>query len=68
VEPRKPGSEKLPDFEQLNDRVIAQHTDAPMLVIKTNLDPKDSTEDNPYYKNKEQTDTEEFREYFEDKS
>jgi hypothetical protein len=68
VEPRKPGSEKLPDFDQLNDRVIAQHTEAPMLVIKTNLDPKDSTENNPYYKNKEQTDTEEFREYFEDKS
>lgn len=68
VEPRKPGSEKLPDFDQLNDRVIAQHTEEPMLVIKTNLDPKDSTENNPYYKNKEQTDTKEFREYFEDKS
>lgn len=68
MEPRKPGSEHLPDFDQLNDRVIAEHTAAPMLVIKTNLDPKDSTEDNPYYKNKEQTVTEEFREYFEDKS
>jgi hypothetical protein len=68
VEPRKPGSDKLPDFEQLDDRVIAQHTEAPMLVIKTNLDPKDSTVDNPYYKNKNLTDTKEFRDYFEDKS
>lgn len=67
VEPRKPGSDKLPDFEQLDDRVIAQHTEAPMLVIKTNLDPKDSTVDNPYYKNKNLTDTKEFRDYFEDK-
>ncbi|WP_066051513.1 hypothetical protein [Robertmurraya korlensis] len=67
MEPRKPGSDKLPDFEQLDDRVIAQHTEAPMLVIKTNLDPKDSTVDNPYYKNKNLTDTKEFRDYFEDK-
>lgn len=66
MEPRKPGSRKMPDFEQLDDRVIAKHTNEPMLIIKTNLDPKDSTEDNPYYKNKKDTDTEVFREYFEE--
>jgi hypothetical protein len=38
-----------------------------MLVIKTNLDPEDSTVDNPYYKNKDLTDTKEFRDYFEEK-
>lgn len=67
MEPRKPGSDKLPDFEQLEDRVIANHTEAPMLVIKTNLDPEDSTVDNPYYKNKDLTDTKEFRDYFNEK-
>ncbi|CAM3631931.1 hypothetical protein [Cytobacillus oceanisediminis] len=66
MEPLKPGSKKMPDFEELDDRMIAKHTNEPMLVIKTNLDPKDSTEDNPYYKNKEETDTEEFRDYFEE--
>lgn len=66
MDPLKPGSKKMPDFEKLDDRMIAKHTNEPMLVIKTNLDPKDSTEDNPYYKNKEETDTEEFRDYFEE--
>lgn len=66
MEPLKPGSKKMPDFEELDDRMIAKHTNEPMLVIKTNLDPKDSTEDNPYYQNKEETDTEEFRDYFEE--
>ncbi|MBT2688755.1 hypothetical protein J7I93_11225 [Bacillus sp. ISL-47] len=66
MDPLKPGSKKMPDFEELDDRMIAQHTNEPMLVIKTNLDPKNSTEDNPYYQNKEETDTEEFRDYFEE--
>lgn len=55
----------MPDFDSLNDRLIAEHTAQPMLVIKTNLDPKDSTVDNPYYTNKELADTEKFRNYFE---
>jgi hypothetical protein len=66
MDPLKPGSKQMPDFEELDDRMIAKHTNEPMLVIKTNLDPKDSTEDNPYYKNKEETDTNEFRDYFEE--
>lgn len=55
----------LPDFDSLDDRVIAEQPSGPMIVIKTNLDPKDSTMDNPYYTNKDQADTTAFREYFE---
>lgn len=66
MDPIKPGSKKLPDFEELDDRMIAGHTLGPTLVIKTNLDPENSTEDNPYFKNKAETDTEEFRDYFEE--
>jgi hypothetical protein len=62
----KPGSKNLPDFDSLNDRIIAEHSSGPMIVIKTNVDPKDSTEDNPYYENKSKTDTKAFRDYFEE--
>ena len=55
----------MPDFKQLEDRVIANPSPEPMLVIKTNLDPKDVTEENPYLKNKP-IDEEEFREYFDE--
>ncbi|PLT31390.1 hypothetical protein [Peribacillus deserti] len=69
MEPKNPGSPDLPDFDQLNDRIIAERrTSGPMLVIKTNLDPDNSTEDNPYYQNRELTETKEFRKYFEDDS
>lgn len=54
----------MPDFKELNDRVIADYNEGPTLVIKTNLDPKDATEDNPYYKNKAQTDKEAFLDFF----
>lgn len=43
----------LPDFKQLNDRIIAEPTSSPSLVIKTNVDPKDATEQNPYASSKE---------------
>ncbi|MBM7693826.1 hypothetical protein JOC77_003270 [Peribacillus deserti] len=67
MEPKEPGSKDLPDFNELNDRIIAERrTSGPTLVIKTNLDPDNSTEDNPYCQNKELTDTKEFRKYFED--
>lgn len=66
MEPKEPGSKKLPDFKELNDRIIAEHTSEPMLVIKTNLDPKDATEVNPYYQNKGANDSEAFRDYFEE--
>ncbi|UII55487.1 hypothetical protein LS684_17915 [Cytobacillus spongiae] len=66
MEPKKPGSEKMPDFDSLSDRVIAKGASQPMLVIKTNLDPTDSTEDNPYFKNESNSDIKAFRDYFTD--
>lgn len=62
---KKVGNQKLPDFKQLNDRIIADASDDPVLVIKTNLDPRDVTEENPYYKGN-QSNKEEFTSYFED--
>ncbi|OCA89272.1 hypothetical protein A8F94_23800 [Bacillus sp. FJAT-27225] len=69
TEPYKPGNKRLPDFKELEDRVIAERrTSGPMLVIKTNLDPEDATEDNPYYQNKELSDKEKFEDYFSDEN
>ena len=45
---------------------IIIETPSPMLVIKTNLDPKDSTENNPYYQGKNTKDPNAFRDYFEE--
>lgn len=56
---------QMPDFDSLDDRIIAEPPSGPMLVIKTNLDPKDSTVDNPYFTNKNQADNKVFREFFE---
>jgi hypothetical protein len=56
----------LPDFKELNDRLIAESSSEPSLVIKTNLDPKDSTDENPYYK-EGQSEKDKFTSYFEDK-
>lgn len=66
MEPKQPGSKKLPDFDQLNDRIINESPSTPFLVIKTNLDPKDSTENNPYYYDKETKNPKEFKQYFEE--
>ncbi|KJE28520.1 hypothetical protein V2J23_06500 [Geobacillus thermoleovorans] len=55
---------KLPDFKQLNDRLINEPSDEPMLVIKTNLDPDSVTEENPYAKGRTNT-TKEFVSFFE---
>jgi hypothetical protein len=67
TEPKQPGSKDMPDFDKLNDRIIAeQRSSSPTLVIKTNLDPKDATENNPYLENGKQTNVEDFRDYFED--
>jgi len=66
MEPKQPGNKKLPDFDQLNDRIIADRPSEVMLVIKSNLDPKDSTENNPYYHDKETNVPKEFREFFEE--
>ncbi len=62
----KTNNKEIPDFDQLNDRVIAEPTGSPSLVIKTNLDPKNATENNPYFQeNKEKAD-EKFQQYFEE--
>ncbi|MFZ7943702.1 MULTISPECIES: hypothetical protein [Bacillaceae] len=66
MEPRQPGNKKLPDFNELNDRIIAESSPSPMLVIKTNLDPKEPMENNPYYQEGELKSPKAFRDYFED--
>ncbi|KKI88746.1 hypothetical protein WQ54_30005 [Bacillus sp. SA1-12] len=38
----------LPDFKELNDRVIAEPSPSPSIAIKTNLDSDDITKENPY--------------------
>ena len=48
----KKNTEQLPDFDDLNDRVIAEAPSSPTLVIKTNLDAKSAVEENPYYNSK----------------
>lgn len=60
----QPGNEKMPDFKELSDRIIANPANGPQLVIKTNLDPADVTEENPYVKNDQMTDSEQFTEFF----
>jgi len=44
--------------------MIADRPSSPMLVIKTNLDPKEPTEENPYYQEGETKNLKEFKEYF----
>jgi hypothetical protein len=67
TDPIQPGNKDLPDFKELNDRIIAeQGTSGPTLVIKTNLDPKDSTADNPYVQNENQADSKKFKDFFEE--
>lgn len=55
----------LPDFKQLNDRLIAEASPEPKLVIKTNLDPDNVAEENPYIQGKE-FDMEKMNDYFND--
>ena len=57
------GNKELPDFKELNDRVIAKQPSEPFLVIKTNLDPEDPSVENPYYQN-ETTNKEDLNDYF----
>jgi len=66
MEPQQTGNKKMPDFDQLNDRVILESTPTPMIVIKTNLDPKNVTENNPYYQDEEVKDPKAVKDYFEE--
>ncbi|MFU2015810.1 hypothetical protein ACM6Q7_12160 [Peribacillus butanolivorans] len=63
LEPNNPGNKELPDFKDLNDRIIAQPSQSPRLVIKTNLDTKNVTDKNPYT---DRISSEGFNEYFEE--
>ncbi|MFF2531901.1 hypothetical protein ACFVS2_23615 [Brevibacillus sp. NPDC058079] len=38
----------LPDFKQLDDRLIAQPPNSPIIAIRTNLDKEPNDIDNPY--------------------
>ena len=64
MEKKNPGNNEMPDFKELNDRIIEESPSTPMLVIKTNLDPKSVGEDNPYYQEKN---SKEFEDFFEGK-
>jgi hypothetical protein len=66
MEPYQPGNNQLPDFNRLDDRIIAEQPSEPMLVIKSNIDPKDSLESNPYYHGKETKKPKEFKNFFEE--
>ncbi|MEW9110283.1 hypothetical protein ACQCT6_19840 [Cytobacillus gottheilii] len=57
------GNNKLPSFTKLDDRIIAKHSSSPSLVIRTNLDEKDATEQNPYFNGSNEK---EIKEYFEE--
>lgn len=65
TEPQRPGNKNIPDFKELDDRVIAERsTSGPVFVIKTNLDPEDSSIDNPYFKNVNDKNEEALKDFF----
>ncbi|MCL6570334.1 MAG: hypothetical protein K6T88_01450 [Bacillus sp. (in: Bacteria)] len=66
MEPKQPSNKRLPNFDQQNDRIIAESSPTPMLVIKTNLDPKDAAENNPYYQNAAVKNPKALKDYFEE--
>ncbi|MDQ0228801.1 hypothetical protein [Metabacillus malikii] len=45
--------QNLPDFNELSDRLIAEPSHSPSLVIKTNLDTENVSNENPYIQGKE---------------
>ncbi|MGG1631970.1 hypothetical protein [Rossellomorea sp. NRS-1567] len=56
----------LPDFKQLNDRVIAEEPKGPFLAIKTNMDTA-GVKDNPYAsENADPEQDEKLQQFFED--
>lgn len=56
-----------PNFNELNDRFIGETPDHPSLSMRTDLDPKDVTKDNPYFdetKEHTQEEMEKFKKFF----
>lgn len=64
MEKSRPGSEEMPDFDKLTDRIIAEPTNSPKLVIKTNLDQKGVLEGNPYFQNGDEKKKKKFEQFF----
>ncbi|WP_434500510.1 hypothetical protein [Peribacillus frigoritolerans] len=63
MEPNKPGNKNVPDFKELNDRIIREASQSPRLVIKTNLDAKNVNDENPY---SDRINSERFSDFFEE--
>ncbi len=67
TEPLQPGNKDLPDFKELDDRIIAERcTSKPVFVLKTNLDPEDPSEENPYFKKGNDKNSEALKDFFDD--
>ncbi|WP_409253999.1 hypothetical protein V1502_08900 [Bacillus sp. SCS-153A] len=67
IDLEKEQNSQKPDFDSLDDRVIASTpSNNPTLVIKTNLDPKSAEEENPYYQKDHQSDPQKFKDYFQE--
>ena len=61
------GNEKMPNFDHLNDRVIADGTAKPSFSMRTNIDSKGVLEENPYFdktKNYSEEELEKFKKFF----
>ncbi|WP_141433902.1 hypothetical protein [Bacillus sp. 03113] len=60
------GKNDIPDFKELNDRIIAEPSKGPFIAIKTNLD-SSGEKDNPYASEQvSDEENEKLHEYFED--
>ncbi|MCT2538202.1 hypothetical protein NC661_10780 [Aquibacillus koreensis] len=60
-------NDNMPKFEDLDDRVIAEGNQKPSFSMNSKLDPKDPTEDNPYFdktKNYSKEELEKFKKFF----
>ena len=67
MEKHTPGNKKMPNFNQLTDRIIAEPSKGPFIVMKTNLDNNSIEEENPYFEVAKEEDKPTLREFFEDK-
>lgn len=56
-------NKKTPDFDKLNDRVIAEASPSPTFTMRTNLDNDDALEDNPYYSSEDVRSEEERKKF-----
>lgn len=52
----KENNEQMPDFDSLDDRIIQETPRGPFIGVKTNLDPKDPEQYNPYKQESESRD------------